>query len=99
MATLTIRNLDDRLKSRLRLQAATHNRSMEEEARQILRRALQSSVPSGEDLGTRIHARFVALGDVRLDIEPREPLRDPPDLSSPKVPARSSFRKPGSGRP
>lgn len=40
MATLTIRDLDDALKLRLRLRAASQNRSMEEEARQILRAAL-----------------------------------------------------------
>ena len=40
VGTLTIRNLEDPLKSRLRLRAAARNRSMEEEARQILRAAL-----------------------------------------------------------
>lgn len=37
MAILTIRNIDDALKARLRLCAARHGRSMEEEVRQILR--------------------------------------------------------------
>ncbi len=32
MACITIRNLDDELKSRLRLRAARHGRSVEEEA-------------------------------------------------------------------
>ncbi len=40
MASLTIRNIDDGLKRRLRLRAAGHGRSMEEEARRILRDAL-----------------------------------------------------------
>ena len=35
--SITIRNLDDALKSRLRVQAAVHGRSMEDEARDILR--------------------------------------------------------------
>jgi phosphopantothenoylcysteine decarboxylase / phosphopantothenate---cysteine ligase len=39
MASLTIRRLDDELKKRLRLQAARHGRSMEDEARVILRQA------------------------------------------------------------
>lgn len=43
MATLTIRNLDDELKSRLRIRAARHDHSMEEEARSILRTALSDS--------------------------------------------------------
>ncbi len=61
MGTLTIRNLDDPLKTRLRVRAAARNRSMEEEARQILRAALESepAVPV-TNLGARIHARFAA---------------------------------------
>lgn len=39
MASITIRNLDDRLKARLHLRAAHHSRSMEDEARDILRTA------------------------------------------------------------
>jgi hypothetical protein len=35
MTSITIRNLDDKLKSRLRLQAAGHGRSMEEEVRSL----------------------------------------------------------------
>ena len=40
MASITIRNLDDPIKKRLRIRAAHHGRSMEEEARSILRAAL-----------------------------------------------------------
>lgn len=94
MATLTIRNLDDALKRRLRLRAAAGNRSMEEEARQLLRAALQE--PAGaapaQDLATRIRARFAALGDVELAIEPREPVRQPPSLDD--QPAEPSATKP-----
>lgn len=42
MATMTIRNLDDDVKARLRVRAAQHGRSMEEEARSILSAALAS---------------------------------------------------------
>ena len=80
VATLTIRDLDDSLKSRLRMRAAARNRSMEEEARQILRAALQEPVAPTLDLGTRIRARFAALGDMQLAIEARQPLREPPEL-------------------
>ncbi len=78
MSTLTIRNLDDPLKTRLRLRAAARNRSMEEEARQILRAALQEAPAPGPDLGATIRARFAGLGDVPLPIELREPVRTPP---------------------
>lgn len=89
MATLTIRNLEDLLKRRLRLRAAARNRSMEEEARQILRAALQEPAVSTPDLGARIRARFAGLGDIQLPIEAREPVRASPALSEPVV-ARSS---------
>ena len=43
MASLTIRNLDNDLKARLRLRAARHGRSMEAEARTILSQTLNRS--------------------------------------------------------
>ena len=42
MASLTVRKLDEMLKSRLRMRAAANGRSMEEEARVILREALDN---------------------------------------------------------
>lgn len=77
MASLTIRNLDDALKRRLRLRAAGHGRSMEEEVREILRIAVGPS-PSSTDLGQSIHARFAALGGVELELPPRGAMRTPP---------------------
>jgi antitoxin FitA len=85
MGTLTIRNLEDPLKRRLRLRAAARNRSMEEEARQILRAALQEPAVPTPDLGARIRARFARLGDIQLSIEPREPVRSSPALDEPPV--------------
>ena len=76
MATLTIRNLDERLKGRLRVRAALRGRSMEEEARQILRVALNDVEPLSTDLAERIRRRFAKLGDVQLPIAAREPIRD-----------------------
>ena len=75
MATLTIRNLDERLKGRLRVRAATRGRSMEEEARQILRTVLNESEPASSNLFERIRLRFAKLGDVQLPIAAREPVR------------------------
>ena len=62
MSTLTIRNLPDELKIRLRLEAAAHGHSMEEEVRAILRRALTAKPNAKVPLGQRIHARFAELG-------------------------------------
>lgn len=80
MATLTIRDLDESLKRSLRMRAASRNRSMEEEARQILRAALLESPAPAKDWATRIRARFAGLGDVALVIPEREPVRVPPSF-------------------
>lgn len=79
MASITIRNLDETLKRRLRVRAAEHGRSMEEEVRDILRAAVGGAEPVG-DLGTRIHRRFAELGGVELGLFPREPMRLAPDF-------------------
>ena len=83
MATMTIRNLDDDLKTRLRMQAARHGRSMEEEARSILRSALATRVAeSGASLYAAIRARVEPLGGVeKLELPTRDPMRDPPDFA------------------
>jgi plasmid stability protein len=94
MGTLTIRNLEDPIKSRLRLRAAARNRSMEEEARQILRAALQAPSAPTKDLGARIRSRFAGLGDIQLPIGSREPLRPPPALDEPDFAQASRKRKP-----
>ena len=70
MATLTVRGLDDETKARLRINAARHGRSMEAEVRAILKDAVSSHQPSS-GLGSRIHARFAAIGGVELDLPAR----------------------------
>jgi antitoxin FitA len=75
MASLTIRDLDESLKQRLRIRAAHLNRSMEEPARQILREALADKSAPAVDLGRRIRARFSPVGGVGLPQAPREAVR------------------------
>lgn len=85
MGTLTIRKLDDRLKSRLRIRAAHHGRSMEEEARQILQSALAKAAEppkSGRDLAEAIQKAFAGLGPV-----------EPPDLLHDPILIQPQFRK------
>lgn len=75
MSTLTIRKLEPGIKDKLRLAAAEHGRSMEEEVRTILRNALTQPAAAG-GLGSRIHARFAALGgvaDVSLPLRTEAP--------------------------
>lgn len=80
MTTVTIRNVDDALKQRLRLRAATHGRSMEDEARDILRTVLSVESSRSGNLAETIRRRVAALGGVELEITPREPIRDAPDF-------------------
>ena len=78
MASVTVRNLDDGLKRRLRIRAAENGRSMEQEARDILRAALDEDAAPNRELGTAIHELFRPLGGVELEIPPREATREPP---------------------
>ena len=73
MASITIRNLNDDLKRRLRIRAAEHGRSMEEEVRDILRRAI-GDAPKPRNLAQSIRARVAASGGFELDLPPREPM-------------------------
>lgn len=82
MASITIRNLDEGLKARLRIQAAHQGRSMEDEAREILRTALANPDSAAQDLATRIRRRFGPLGGVELDLPQREPMREPPEAGT-----------------
>jgi len=70
VATLTVRGLDDELHARLRVRAAQHGRSMEAEVRAILREQLADR-PAAAGLGSRIHARFAALGGAELELPSR----------------------------
>ena len=58
MASITVRNLDDGLKRRLRVRAAENGRSMEQEAREILKHALEEDTVPVRNLGTA-HPRAV----------------------------------------
>ncbi len=58
MASITIRNLEEELKQQLRVQAAENGRSMEAEVREILRAALQQTVPFGYPEAHHLEAEF-----------------------------------------
>ena len=79
MASITIRNLDDEVKTRLRVRAADHGRSMEEEARLILRDAVGRK-PSSRDLASIIRWHFGPENGVELELPSREPGREPPSF-------------------
>lgn len=78
MASITIRNLDEETKTRLRVRAAHRKRSMEDEARNILRTALVEETGTPANLAEAIRRRFHPLGGVALRLAAREPMREPP---------------------
>jgi antitoxin FitA len=82
MATMTIRNIDDHLKAKLRLRAAQHGRSMEDEARDILRAALSSAPTGPVSLVEAIRSRIEAIGGVELVLPEREAIRTPPEIEA-----------------
>jgi plasmid stability protein len=80
--SIIIRRLDESTKTRLQARAAHHGRSMEEEAREILKAALARQPGGSKNLAERIHARFAALGGFELPHIPREPMREPPSFDA-----------------
>jgi plasmid stability protein len=83
VASITIRKLDEQTKSRLRVRAAHRKRSMEDEARHILRAALADEAAVPQNLADVIRRRFRLLGGVELSLPAREPMREPPKPGKP----------------
>ena len=79
MASITIRNLDDEVKTKLRVRAAGNGHSMEEEARQILRDAVGRR-PSSRNLASIARSHFGPANGVDLELPPRGPMREPPSF-------------------
>jgi antitoxin FitA len=77
MASITIRKLPETTKRRLRMRAARNGRSMEQEAREILKAALGRAEPQLIDLAEAIRRRFAPFGGVELEIPAREPIPEP----------------------
>ena len=77
MASLSVRKLDDDTLTRLRVRAAQHGVSMEEEVRQIIKRAVSTPERLG-DFAVRIFAP--AYGDTELEL-PERNITDPIEFS------------------
>ena len=81
MSTLTIRNLDEGVKRRLRARAAQQGRSMEEEARIALQRHVGS--PEGETLYDVLRIALGPVSELGVELEPmphRRTRRELPDV-------------------
>ncbi|MEO9166966.1 MAG: plasmid stabilization protein [Aestuariivirga sp.] len=80
MVALTIRNIDPDLKRQIKQLAASHDRSMEAEAHELLKRAAFAN-NSQKNIGRSIRERVARLGGIDLDIPPRtEMMREPPNF-------------------
>jgi plasmid stability protein len=80
MASLTIRNIDEDTKERLRVRAAQNGRPMEEEARLILRAAVAGA--SGADFWGRSRALFAGANGVDVELPARGGDRAPPGFAA-----------------
>ena len=79
MASFTVRDIDDDVKTRLRVRAAANGRSIEEEARSILRDAVGRK-PAPRNLASIIRSHFGSSNGVDLELPPRESGREPPSF-------------------
>ena len=70
MNIISVKNLEPNLEEKLRLAAASHGRTMEEEARSILHEYFKESAPVG-GMGDRMHARFATIGGIELELPSR----------------------------
>ena len=78
-ASITVRNLDGRVKERLRVRAAQNGRSMEAELRAIITEAVEVPTRAPEvSLYDRIRARVEPLGGIELEPHPPQRMREPP---------------------
>ena len=85
MSSITIRHLDENLKARLRMRAARHGLSMEQEVRNILQSTLAADAGhiDGLSFAQRINQRFKGLGGDDFVLPERTPPRPAPDFSQP----------------
>ncbi|MGH7160110.1 MAG: FitA-like ribbon-helix-helix domain-containing protein [Acetobacteraceae bacterium] len=94
MASVLIRNVDETLHARLKARAAAHRRSLEEEARELLRIGVaRQEAPARENLAALALSLFGPRRGLDLDIPPRgiAPKRIAPDFRDPEY--RGSVRK------
>jgi antitoxin FitA len=70
MTSLKVKNLEPNLEEKLRFAAASHGRTMEEEARNILHEHFKESA-AVRGMGDRMHARFSAIGGIELELPSR----------------------------
>ncbi|MBV9406150.1 MAG: hypothetical protein JO211_12470 [Acidobacteriaceae bacterium] len=74
MARIMIRKLEERVKAKLRMRAAHHGRSMEQEMREILKHAPIVEEQRAQNLADAIRRQIEPLGGVELSLPTRSHL-------------------------
>ena len=80
MNSIIIKNFDDDLIIRLQKRAEYSGRSLEAEAKEILRVVLTESEENSLHLADKIKERFSHFGDIEIPIISRDPLREIPNF-------------------
>ena len=80
MASLLIRNVDEALRDQLKARARRNRRSLEEEARELLRTAIARDASGGETLPAIAERLFGAERGIDLDLPPRGQERERPPI-------------------
>ena len=83
MSSITVRNLDESVKSSLRVRAARHGWSMEQEVRQILQQTVAPEQAGQINFAERVNRRFASLKVDSLPIPARQIARTPPEFDKP----------------
>lgn len=82
MAAISVRDLDESVTAKLKIQAARHGRSMEAEVRSILVSAVLDAEDQGPNLAQAIRQRFTAVDGGEVHIAAREDMPRAADLSN-----------------
>lgn len=80
MASVTVRNLDERVKERLRVAAAKSGHSMEEHLRQLIEREIGSDLPRS-GFGTWMQRHFAGAAGREFEVPERDDLAEPIEFS------------------
>lgn len=86
MSSITVRNLDEAVKNSLRVRAARHGWSMEQEVRQILQQTVAPEQAAEASFAERINRRFAGLDVEALAVPARQAARKPPEFGQPGEP-------------
>ena len=83
MSSITVRNLDESVKNGLRVRAARHGWSMEQEVRQIPQQTVAPAQAGEISFAERINRRFANLDATAIPIPKRQTTRNPPEFGKP----------------